>query len=159
MDRLRLIFIDGHIGLFASKLKHRPLPYTPRRFTLRSAAPPADLPIRGTAFYRIHLHHRHSIPKLASCLLPGLSRLCGSKPLLFCAARQPGDFAEAEGLYSARGNLSMLAPQQPAVSGGQRDDTSSEICFINSSCCGSAHISAPDAHAAPASHVAEHAVT
>jgi hypothetical protein len=55
--RLLVIFIDGHIGLFTSKLKHRPLPLhsiAPRQEAYRNR----NLSVPGAAFDGIHPQHR-----------------------------------------------------------------------------------------------------
>ncbi len=136
--RLRLIFIDGHIGLFASKLKHRPLPLhsiAPRQVCRTASGICRSQVPRFTASTFII---GASIP-CGGQILPGLSRLCGSKAAFILRSSPYRTSPKKAGLYSARKPFPCSPHNSPpylAVSA----TTSSEICFINSSCCGS-HIS------------------
>ncbi len=102
-----------------------------------------DLSIECTALHRVHFHHRASRPS-GGQIFPGLSRLCGSKPLSLYAVLQKVPHRKTPGCISAK-TFAVFTPQQTTVFRGKAT-TSSEICFIKISCCGS-HISAPDGRA------------
>ncbi len=77
-------------------------------------------------------------------IFPGLSRLCGSNAVSLCAVLQKVPHRKTPGCIQAK-TFAVLAPQQATVFRSQRH-TSSEICFIKISCCGS-HISSADGRA------------
>ncbi|MNE19913.1 hypothetical protein D3C80_1130120 [compost metagenome] len=147
--RLPVIFIDGHIGLRTSKLKHRPLP-------LHSIAPRNE--VRTSTGMR-----RSRVPRLTAStfiigastpsgeqILPGLRRLFGSKAALMRRSSRYSCSPKNSGLYSARKPLPCSPHSKPpylAVSATTR----SESCFISTSCWGSHMSSAGRTCSTPAS--------
>ncbi len=130
MNPFWVIFIDGHIGLRASKLKHNRCRYTPSH-RATAGVPQWGSAIECTALHRVHFHHRR-IETFGGQIFPGLSRLCGSNAAFTFAVLQKVPHRKTPGCIQ-RENLAVLAPQQTTVFRSQRHYVI-EICFIKISC-------------------------
>ncbi len=144
--RWLLTFIDGHIGLLTSKLKHSPLP-------LHSIAPRQLLRAMGicrsgAALRRIDFHHRR-VDTFRRTDFPGFRRLSGSKTALILRSSAYSVSPKKAGLYSAR-NPCHVRPTagrhtSPSALPPRRRSASSAPPAADRTC------PAPGARAAPAS--------